>query len=271
MNMRDILALMKRMIGFHALSNLSSIGLAQKALLRAPCRAVLFVCILGALCFGMTACGWNGDKLPENHNSPALETDYKPTNSPVNGTPDILARYESILTNNASYHSVDNGKDITLAQSLELSGEENLQLSQFALVDFDHDQIPELILQKSLDETNVYGYEVLHQNGEQIYGFSFTYRSFADLKTDGTFMVSSSAYDYGIAALEFSEDTVSIQRIAESETLLGEDGTESESYTISGEFVSEEAYLQMLEQQDAKEPVIWNHAEDASKVLLGDI
>lgn len=263
-------AIMKRFINFNGLSNLFPICLTQKTLVQTLYRVLLFIVILGVLCCGITACGLKEEHLPEDNNGTTFENNYEPTSSPVNETPDVLTRYESILTNNASYFSVENGKDMTLMQSLELSGMENLQISQFALVDFDHDQIPELILQKSLDETNVYGYEVLHQNGEQIYGFSFTYRSFADLKTDGTFMVSSSAYDYGIAKLEFSEDTASIQRIANSETLLNEDGTESTSYTIAGKSVSEKEYLQIIEQQDAKKSIVWNDAKDISKVLLWD-
>ncbi|WP_195279780.1 hypothetical protein [Clostridium sp. J1101437_171009_A5] len=261
---------MNRFINFGGLPNISPIGLVKRMRVQISLRMLLFIGILGVLCCGMTACGLSSENLSEDNNSSMLETDCKPTDSPVNEAPNILNRYESILKDNASYFSVENGENMTLAQSLELSEVENLQITQFALVDFDHDQIPELILKKALDETDVFGYEVLHEYGEDIYGYSFTYRNFADLKIDGTFVVSSSAYDYGIGKLEFSEDAASIQRIAESETLLNEDGTESVSYAIDGETVPEEDFFQMLEQQDTKKPVVWNNADDASKVLLGD-
>ena len=261
---------MNRFIDFHGLSNILPIDLAKRMRVQISPRILLLIGILGVSCCCMTACGLSEKNLPEDNSTPTLETNCKPTDSPVNEAPDILNRYESILKGNASYFSVDNGENVTLAQSLESSGVENLQIVQFALVVFDHDQIPERILKKALDEIDVFGYEVLHEYGEEIYGYSFTYRNFADLKMDGTFVVSSSAYDYGIGRLEFSEDAASIQRAAESETLLNEDGTESVSYTIDGESVSEEDFFRMLEQQDAKKSVAWNDSEDISKVLLWD-
>lgn len=261
---------MNQFFNFCGLTDIPLTGLVRKISSRISLRVLLFVALLGVFCCGITACGLRSGSPSEGNDSQILENDFSSTDSPADETLNIYQKYKSILADNESYFSVENGESMTLAQSLELSEEENLYVSQFALVDFDHDQIPELILEKTIGESNVFGYEVLRQNGEDIYGYSFTYRSFTDLKIDGTFAVSSSAYDYGIGELEFSGDTATVRRIAESETLLNEDGTEDVSYAIDGKTVSEEDFSNMLEQQDAKKPIVWNNVDDAAKVLLRD-
>mgnify|MGYP000070851880 CR=1 FL=1 len=248
---------MNQFLNCCGLTNIPLTGLVRKMSSRSL-RMLLFNALLGVLCCGMTACGLMSESLSEGNNSQIPENNCSSTDSSVDGILNILNKYESILANNESYFSVENGESMTLAQLLELSQEENLQISQFALIDFDYDQIPELILKKTISESDVFGYEVLHQYGEDIYGYSFTYRTFADLKIDGTFVVSSSAYDYGIGKLEFLGDTVSIQRVAECKTLLNEDGTESENYTINGESVPECSFFNILEKQDIKKSIIWS-------------
>lgn len=87
---------------------------------------------------------------------------------------------------------------------------ENLGLtSKLALLDLDRDGGNELVIlpQGLYDDTLIYqtGYLILRRQGDEVCGSAPGYRSFGDLKADGTFTFSSSADNWGIMTASFLE------------------------------------------------------------------
>ena len=65
--------------------------------------------------------------------------------------------------------------------------------TKLAIVDLEKDDTPEVILWLVVNNDDYYGSEVLR------------YRSFIDLKADGTFSCSSGAADYGFGTVKFAK------------------------------------------------------------------
>jgi len=78
----------------------------------------------------------------------------------------------------------------------------DLNIRQFALVDMDGDNIPELVLHDTSNGDTF----VLQFNGSNgaVYGKKYSYRAMKNLKKDGTFDWSNSAFDSGTGRLHLS-------------------------------------------------------------------
>lgn len=77
---------------------------------------------------------------------------------------------------------------------------------KYAYVDLDKDGVKELVIQ--LSKTN--DYAILHYQDDTVYGYSYVpSRGFRDLKEDGTYSSSDSAYTTYISKMSFNKETYS--------------------------------------------------------------
>ena len=131
---------------------------------------------------------------------------------------------------------------------------------RFAVVDLNRDGEEEMILQVIDAAGDLGGYLILHRQGGELYGFFHHYQAFEELKTDGTFFLSSiNGRSWAISGpmdihVEDTGRGYSIPVVASQEQ---HPETGAEIFYVGGYRVSKETYNQVLENQRQKEDVPW--------------
>jgi len=178
---------------------------------------------------------------------PSDDLIYYKIESPVsdnNETPTkaILEIYKKILLNETGFYNEDN----------HVVYLRDLNYKQFAILDMNlyADGIPELVLHNTANGDTL----VLHFNGA-VYGKEYSYRTIRNLKIDGFFDWSNSAYNSGLGKLHITEKDQEIINMAEYGTLL----EEIEMYRIQGTPVSKEEFNDYTAFQNAKEDIVWHN------------
>ncbi len=129
--------------------------------------------------------------------------------------------------------------------------EESLILDNYAVVDLDRDNTPEVIV--NLSSGNDGWIIVLRYYEGSVYGYSFVYRGLLSPKADGTYMASSGAFDNNIIEMSFNG-------LELYEKILGcsisiNDNIE---YYVADKKVSEKDYNDFCEEFFGKEDVSWH-------------
>lgn len=116
-----------------------------------------------------------------------------------------MEAYKAVLCGDAAFRDTGTGKDLYVAHICEVFNPEVSWVSlYFTTIDLDRDGIREVILM--LGPHARYGYEILHYQNETVYGYYMVPRSFEELKIDGTYEGSSSAFSGTIKRVtSFSE------------------------------------------------------------------
>lgn len=124
-----------------------------------------------------------------------------PPTSPISA----LGAYKAVLQGKAEFFSTATNKNLNIDQMNPLLAAENVitTVEKFALIDLDHDGTPEVVLWLNVGGNDSLAFEILHYEDGVVYGFTFFYRAFNDLKSDGTFTVSSGAGDWGFCTTQF--------------------------------------------------------------------
>lgn len=196
------------------------------------------------------------------------ETDYSQQEIPSSESEknqSLLAKetYRDILLSNEDFiNSGENGEylervnigDITIVfTSAEgVTG----KVTKFAIVDMDGDGENEIVLcisTGSIDE----GFEVLHYQDGEVYGYHFWYRALEDLAEDGTFIGSGGTSDTSIKKIKFLEKGYAIDTLYESSSHYNVDGVNEIQYYANGEICSEEEFNEAMSYQDKKTRVVW--------------
>lgn len=134
------------------------------------------------------------------------------------------------------------------------------RITEFAAADLDGDGLPEAILRIGSADSNPEGYVILRQDGGDVCGYTTWFRSFLDLKTDGTYFFSVGGPSYGIVSRTvFTQSSLSTEPQAYSDF----DG-ESITYFVGGEQATEEEYLTVYNAQAAKPDAQWYDFNDAN-------
>ena len=149
--------------------------------------------------------------------------------------------YKSILLSNGTFISTDLGnKELILNDIGDAVTDDDsvtVKATKFTIIDLDDDGEDEVVLWLQLNGISDYGFEILHYQEGAVYGYTLPYRTFFNLKSDGTFTFSGNAADSRIGKLRFSVDGYAIE-------------------DIIGEGYSEEINVAM-NQQEAKNDVSW--------------
>ncbi|MDR0503861.1 MAG: hypothetical protein LBH16_11135 [Treponema sp.] len=160
----------------------------------------------------------------------------------------ILEKYKKILLNETGFLDTSDNI-ITYLHHL------NINYKQFAILDMNlyADGIPELVLHNTANGDIL----VLHYyNGVYngvVYGKKYSYRAMKNLKIDGFFEWSNSAYNSGLGKLHITGKDQEIIHMAEYGSLM----EEIEMYRIQGNPVSKEEFNDYSAFQNAKEDIVF--------------
>ena len=170
-------------------------------------------------------------------------------------------RFYAVLQGSDTFYSTDINQNLTINELGRVISDDSgitVKVLKFASANLDGDGAPEAVLWLQVNGNDAYGFEVLRrqQNG-QIYGYTLPYRSFMELKQDGTFSFSSGAADSGFGTLSFSDKAYTVNEIAYSQSAYDANNELTVSYFVNGQTASEAEYLAAVEKQNGKESVSW--------------
>ena len=168
--------------------------------------------------------------------------------------------YKSILLGKSNFICTDlANKSLNISEIGQvITDDESAAVSavKFAIVDLDDDGEDEIVLwlQNGMYDC---GFEILHDQNGEIYGYTLWYRAFMELKTDGTFVFSGGAADSGIGKMSFSEIGYSVNSQAYSQSSYDADNELTVEYFINHESCSENEFIDRLNAQEQKADAEW--------------
>ena len=127
-------------------------------------------------------------------------------------------------------------------------------LYQFAVLDLDGDGADEVVLQISDVANDMGGYLVLRQAGGTIYGYPSGWRTFWNLKSDGTFTYSAPAgNEDGTASVRFTGTGMELDK-----HICGQGNQfDFDTFLVDGASVSQNVYENAWEDQNQKQDAVW--------------
>ena len=141
----------------------------------------------------------------------------------------------------------------------------NVTVSKVAIIDLDRDGLNEMVVWPSLngddsiEAVSVPGYLILRRQGDTVYGYNPPYRGFYQLKADGTFGWSSSAFEGGIASMSFDGDQYELNNISWFD-IVGD--AQLDRYFVEGRKATREEFLAADDAQKAKHEPTWYAYQD---------
>lgn len=172
--------------------------------------------------------------------------------------------FAAVLQGEEVFFSTDSSEYLDISGILDSLSyyEPDVTIERFALVDLDQDGASELLLWLAQGTDPCFGYVVLRYHDGRVFGYNCGYRSFADLKADGTFMISydgtDGAFRSGYGTMSFTGRGRSVEAFADCQELYDEDFHITETiYTRNQESVTREVYLEAEKQQQAKPDAVW--------------
>lgn len=151
---------------------------------------------------------------------------------------------------NKSLNISEIGQAITADESAAVS------VIKFAVIDLDDDGEDETVLWLQ-NGTYDCGFEILHAQNGEIYGYTLWYRAFMELKADGTFEFSGGAADSGIRKMSFSETGYSVTDQAYSQSSYDANNELTVQYFINEEPCSEDEFWDARNAQEQKVDAEW--------------
>lgn len=126
-----------------------------------------------------------------------------------------------------------------IAEVLSPGADFTSEVGGFAVVDMDGDGTYEIIL-RIMTNGNEQGFAVLHYQNGDVYGYRFFSREFEDLKEDGTFFASDSAFNSEIRTVTFTDGACVVNTLYKRDL---KDGTKDEfDFFENGNSCTEEEF-----------------------------
>ncbi len=206
----------------------------------------------------------SGDSELQNlSQASSASEDVKPQNehfqSPLPET-DGWKILKDVMAGERTFYDVEAAEEIKiteLKQALDSDGKNAVEISDFLVMDLDEDGVKEIVLWLVVNGNEYYGYEILHCQDEEVYGYRMYYRSFNSLKADGTFHFSSSSADKGIGRVKFDASECLVEKIAASQSSYNKSNELEVSYWVNGQETSQEVFEAEMEKQDKKSDALW--------------
>lgn len=221
------------------------------------------ICIMSAF---LAACG-----QPQAHQpSPSIPlpesaSPSSPLQSPEPAGP--RDTYLAVLRGEMEFYNTTSKEylDITRLREAVTSVDLPLTVKQFAVIDLDHDEIPEVILWLSIEENEYAGFEILRYQEGAVYGYTLWYREFEELKDDGSFVFSGGAFDWGMGTISFTNESYKVDPI----TYCEPDSQQNTIFFVEKERAAGADFNAAFEQWDAKAPAVWAAftPEEIEKIL----
>ena len=175
-----------------------------------------------------------------------------------NSTP---ANMQDVLKGNQPfYYAANGGSDfasVNIADipSLFNSDDAYMAIQNYAMIDLDGDGSEEAVVFVCGVAGDTGGYLVLHSSDDHVYGYRTDYRTFENLKTDGTFIYSDDlGSKEGVATIGFTQDGLVITDVLSA---TGQAYT-MDNFMINGKKATQEEYNAEKENQDLKNNVEWH-------------
>ena len=165
----------------------------------------------------------------------------------------LLGKSNFICTDlaNESLNISEIGRAVTDDDSVTVSA------AKFTIMDIDGDGEDEAVLWLQINNISDCGFEILHYQNGEIYGYTLQYRTFMNLKTDGTFLFSGGAADSEIGKMTFSETGYSVNTQAYSQSGYDTNNELNVQYFINDESCSEDEFNDVLNGQEQKTDAEW--------------
>ena len=175
-----------------------------------------------------------------------------------NSTP---ANIQDVLKGNQPFYYAANGcsdfASVNIADipSLFNSDDAYMAIQNYVMIDLDGDGSEEGVVFVCGAAGDTGGYLVLHSSDDHVYGYRTDYRTFGNLKTDGTFIYSDDlGSKEGIATIGFTQNGLVITDVLSA---TGQAYT-MDHFMINGKKVTQEEYNAEKEKQDLKTNVEWH-------------
>lgn len=198
------------------------------------------------------ASGGAGSNAAQNKN---LANQIK---QPLTGAKNI---YKSILLDKSTFICTNlANKRLTISDIKQcVTDDDNVTVSiaKFAILDIDGDGEEEVVLLLKVNGISDYGYEILHYDDGEIYGYTLPYRAFMKLKTDGTFLFSGGSSDFGIGKMNFSKTGYSVNNQASSQSGYNSINNLTMKYLVNSESCTKDKFNDMIHAQEQKSDVKW--------------
>lgn len=210
-----------------------------------------------------------GEPLPSAGESEPSGEEEADKESEPSGTEE--AAKESEISEEDSFQSVLRGdKDFTctdladkrlnieeIGQAVTDDDSVTVSAEKFTVIDLDDDGEKEMVLWLQINNISDYGFEVLHAQGGEIYGYTLSYREFMNLKTDGTFTFSGGAADLGIGKMIFSGMEYNIDKQVYSSSEYDAENELIVQYFTDGVSCSADEFDEAMDSQEQKADVKW--------------
>ena len=181
--------------------------------------------------------------------------------APVVPIDTVLNAYKSVLQGKADFCEAYDKKNMRLSQfyqTFNADGTHPTNAFKFAVIDLDFDGIPEVVLWLLVGGLDNVAFEVLRYHDGVVYGYMLYYRSFSNIKEDGTFSFSSNAGNGGFGTLEFTDNDCSIKKITYAETDMSSPIYPlPTSYFVNYESSTEAAFNLAIKEQNEKADATW--------------
>ncbi|MCM1193726.1 MAG: hypothetical protein NC123_15240 [Butyrivibrio sp.] len=170
--------------------------------------------------------------------------------------------YRTVLLEDGEFISTDlQGRKLKLRDIKEAVTEEDgllLTAGKFTALDLDADGTQEIVLWLTVNGISDYGFAVLKYLEGEVYGYTLPYRSFMNLKEDGSFAFSGGAADSGIGQLSFSEETYTVEELYYSKSEFDfQTGELTVQCYLKGAYCTEESYEDGMRRQEEKTDAVW--------------
>ncbi len=132
-----------------------------------------------------------------------------------------------------------------------------VEAGRVAVIDLDRDGINEMVIWPEGEDEYLYsvvGYVILRRQGDEIYGYNPGYRTFGDLKSDGSFSWSNGAPWSGYATLTFGPDQIILHETTYHKP--GENGID-QLYFVDGRRAPKEEHSAAEGWQNLKPSLAW--------------
>ena len=220
---------------------------------------------LAAVCLltdPVTAKGAEGDPDPEAtaSNDPGATA----SQPPVNLADTLLDPWmKGILDGERTFFTTYNDRAYTIndLESFFFGDDQEFNFSvwpgELTIIDLNRDGINELVINPVTYVDSIateVGHLILHRVGDEVYGYDCATRAFYDLKTDGTFSWSNSAFENGFAYIRFSDG---IYLETENASWCDTSDRDNQIFFVDGRKATQEEYDAARSAQNAKPDPIW--------------
>lgn len=169
--------------------------------------------------------------------------------------------YKSVLLGKSNFICTDlDNKSLNINEIKQVVSDEDwvtASVIKFAVTDLDGDGDEEVALWIQANSDTDWGFEILDDQNGKIHGYTLWYRSFMNLKADGTFSTSHGAADSGMGRITFSETGYNIIETYSESTYDAINEEWIVEYFADNEPCSVDEFYEITEGQEQKADVEW--------------